>query len=192
MSLPSPIASSSSWSPRSIAAFFPLYISRERSLITSQIAFMRWIDSIGTRSRRSRRSHAGWMESAMVTNSRDHWMATSDGLRGWSTYVRKTVGRQVGRGKGAKCAHERFQGLREIVVHFLHERVERVPHHALSDQLQRSTPHPRQDVEVLRAVLDGALERRLELQRKGRRSARPVRQARVLWLRLSPTLFAVA
>ena len=89
ISFPSPIAWSSSWSPRSIAFFFSAYISSERALITSQTVFMRWIDPIGTRSSRERRSHAGRIESASATKSRDHWISMSAGLpvRGWAWLV---------------------------------------------------------------------------------------------------------
>ena len=179
ISFPSPIAWSISWSPRSIAFFFSPYISSERALITSHTVFMRWIDPIGTRSSKERRSQAGRIESASATNSRDHWISMSAGLRGsswaWLVYAyarekktktgEKRTGTGTGRGQGrGRCAHERLEGLREVVVDLLDERVERVPHHALPDELQRGAPHPRQDVHVPRAVLDSAPDRGPELK----------------------------
>ena len=55
-------------------------------------------------------------------------------------------------------AHERLDGLREVVADLLGEGVERVAHHALSHELERSAAHPRQDVDVLRTILDLTLD----------------------------------
>ena len=40
-------------------------------------------------------------------------------------------------------AHERLDGLREVVADLLGEGVERVAHHALPHELERSAAHPR-------------------------------------------------
>ena len=70
-------------------------------------------------------------------------------------------------------AHERLDGLREVVADLLGEGVERVAHHALPHELERSSAHPRQDVDVLRTVFDLTLERGPQLK-PGR--IHPIRQ----------------
>lgn len=65
-----------------------------------------------------------------------------------------------------KHAHERFDSFREVVVDLLCEGIERIPHHALPNQLECSTSHPGQDVEILRAVFDLALDGRPQLKRR--------------------------
>ena len=60
--------------------------------------------------------------------------------------------------------HERLDRFRVLVLGVGHQRVERMPQTALSDDLEGSTAHPGHHVDLLRSVADTALNRKAKLR----------------------------